>query len=99
MEWDLTADFTPVDSNLGFERITWVPDDFLVLNSFMDANTGTTDNPSHYPQHEGGLIFLAPRPTDSFKHTVYTQMMEATNASPAYQTEDSCSHQHLSCDP
>ena len=58
MEWNLTADFIVVNSNLGFEGITWVPDDFLVLNGFMDMNTGSTYDPTLYPNHGSGLLFL-----------------------------------------
>lgn len=29
-EWNLTKDLPTVDSNLGFEAITWIPDSYLV---------------------------------------------------------------------
>lgn len=58
IEWDLTSDFPPVDANEGFEAITWVPDDFLVANNFMDDNLETTYDPANYPHNSGGLIFL-----------------------------------------
>ncbi|MDI6023214.1 lamin tail domain-containing protein [Leucobacter sp. UT-8R-CII-1-4] len=65
-QWDLTADFDGVlstapgpDSNLGFEGITWVPDEFLTDGGFIDENTGEAYDPARYPGHGTGVFFLA----------------------------------------
>lgn len=63
-EWDLTADFPelatlPGGSNLGFEGLIWVPDDYLTGNGFVDESTGTAYDPADYPGHGTGLYFMA----------------------------------------
>lgn len=58
MEWVLTSDFPTVDANEGFEAITWVPDEFLVLGGFVDQHLDCLYDPLNYPDHSGGLIFL-----------------------------------------
>ncbi|MQY15418.1 hypothetical protein SRB5_56000 [Streptomyces sp. RB5] len=63
--WDLTADFAGVlspgdsdDANLGFEGITYVPDEALA-GRFRDESTGAAYDPADYPAHGGGVFFLA----------------------------------------
>ena len=65
-QWDLTADFADIisttpgpDSNLGFEGITWVPDEVLVAGGFIDENAGSPYDPARYPGHGSGVYFLA----------------------------------------
>jgi hypothetical protein len=63
-EWDLTADFPELGSiaggsNLGFEGLTWVPDEYLVAGGFADQSTGAAYDPADYPGHGAGLYFLA----------------------------------------
>lgn len=65
-QWDLTADFADVistapgpDSNLGFEGITWVPDEVLVAGGFIDESVGSVYDPARYPGHGSGVYFLA----------------------------------------
>jgi hypothetical protein len=58
MEWVLTADFPTVDANMGFEAITWVPDDYLVARGFLDQHLEVLYDPLNYPDHSGGLVFL-----------------------------------------
>lgn len=58
MEWVLTADFPAVDANMGFEAITWVPDDYLVSRGFLDEHLEAPYDPLNYPDHSGGLVFL-----------------------------------------
>lgn len=63
-EWNLDADFPELDSlpggsNLGFEGLTWVPDEFLVGGGFIDGSTAAAYDPSDYPGHGDGLFFMA----------------------------------------
>ena len=65
-QWELTADFADIistapgpDSNLGFEGITWVPDEVLVAGGFIDENVGSPYDPARYPGHGSGVFFLA----------------------------------------
>lgn len=69
MSWNLTPDFTggtsPVlslgnsdDANLGFEGITYVPDNELA-GRFLDESTGAMYDPAAYPAHGDGVFFLA----------------------------------------
>ncbi|NVB77315.1 MAG: cell wall protein [Kofleriaceae bacterium] len=57
-EWNLTADLPAVGANLGFEAITWIPDTFLVANSFFDAAAGHAYTPADYPNHGTGVFFV-----------------------------------------
>ncbi|MFD0886793.1 hypothetical protein ACFQ08_19775 [Streptosporangium algeriense] len=57
-EWNLTSDLPSVGSNLGFEGVTWIPDDYLVGAGFADASTGAAYNPGGYGAHTGGVFFL-----------------------------------------
>ncbi|MGC4091180.1 MAG: lamin tail domain-containing protein [Polyangiaceae bacterium] len=57
-EWNLTADLPVVGSNLGLEAITFIPDSYLVANSFFDERLGQAYNPAAYPDHAGGLFFV-----------------------------------------
>ncbi|MGC4174605.1 5'-nucleotidase C-terminal domain-containing protein [Demequina sp.] len=69
--WDLRADFASLftasaegtggnkdDANLGFEGITYVPDTYLLANSFYDQKKAKRYNPADYPLHGEGLFFL-----------------------------------------
>jgi len=58
-EWELTADLPTVGANQGLEGITFVPDAYLVANGFFDENKGRAYSPADYPNHEGGLFFVA----------------------------------------
>ena len=58
-EWNLTGDLPSVGANLGLEGITFVPDAYLVANGFFDESKGRTYTPADYPNHEGGLFFVA----------------------------------------
>jgi Lamin Tail Domain/Esterase-like activity of phytase len=62
-QWVLTPDFPELSvagkANLGFEGITFVPDTFLVANSFIDQSTGAPYSPGTYPNHGLGLFFAA----------------------------------------
>src|SRR5205823_12302901 len=57
-EWNLTPDFPVVGANLGFEAIAWIPDAFLLANSFFDETAGHFYNPAQYPDHGSGLFFI-----------------------------------------
>lgn len=64
-EWDLTykpnnpdSVNDPVDSNKGWEGLTWVPDSDLVNSQFYDQRGAKIYNPADYPDHGSGL-FLA----------------------------------------
>jgi hypothetical protein len=57
-EWNLTGDLPPVDPNLGFEGITWIPDSFLTGAGFVDASTGAPYVPARYGAHTGGVFFV-----------------------------------------
>jgi hypothetical protein len=57
-EWNLNADLPVVGPNLGLEAITWIPDAFLVANSFFDEAAGHTYDPAEYPNHGMGLFFV-----------------------------------------
>jgi hypothetical protein len=57
-EWNLNADLPVVGPNLGLEAITWIPDDFLVVNSFFDEAAGHTYVPAEHPDHGTGLFFV-----------------------------------------
>lgn len=69
--WDLRADFAGLfpasaegsagnkdDANLGFEGITYVPDTYLLANSFYDQGKAKRYNPADYALHGDGLFFL-----------------------------------------
>jgi len=58
MEWNLTADLPPTGANLGLEGITWIPDSYLVANSFFDERGVHTYNPADYANHGTGLFFV-----------------------------------------
>jgi len=58
MEWNLTANLPSVDSNSGFEAITFVPDAALVAMGFADESTGGLYNPAGYAAHGGGVFFV-----------------------------------------
>ncbi|GGY10021.1 hypothetical protein GCM10010510_65040 [Streptomyces anandii JCM 4720] len=57
-EWNLTSDLPPVDPNLGFEGITWIPDSALTAAGFKDSSTGAAYDPGSYGSHTGGVFFL-----------------------------------------
>jgi hypothetical protein len=57
-EWNLNADLPVVGANLGLESVTWIPDAFLVANSFFDETAGHTYDPAEYPNHGTGLFFV-----------------------------------------
>ena len=58
-EWDLTSDIKPVEDNLGWEAITWVPDSYLVSHGLVDeSRDGELYDPNNYPKHGSGLIFV-----------------------------------------
>jgi hypothetical protein len=57
-EWNLTADLPVVGANLGLEALTFVSDDFLVANGFLDQSTNAAYDPSLYADHGGGLFFV-----------------------------------------
>jgi len=57
-EWNLASDLPVVGANLGLEAITWIPDSFLVAHSFFDAAAGRAYDPSLYPGHGTGLVFV-----------------------------------------
>lgn len=59
MAWDLTADLPTVSSsNKGLEAITWISDDYLLSNGFIDENNGLLYQPDSYPNHGNGLILV-----------------------------------------
>lgn len=58
-EWNLTADLPTVGANLGVEAITYVPDAWLTARGFIDESTGQLFNPANYPDHAGGVFFVA----------------------------------------
>jgi len=57
-EWALVADLPVVGANLGPEALTYVPDSFLVANSFFDESANKPYAPSDYPLHGAGLFFV-----------------------------------------
>ena len=72
-EWDLGSDLgpnpgknaetgldpaNPGDANLGIEAVAFVPDSYLTSVGFKDEHTGTAYNPSNYPKHVAGGVFL-----------------------------------------
>ncbi|MFD0631653.1 lamin tail domain-containing protein [Catenulispora yoronensis] len=57
-EWNLTSDLPAVDSNLGLEGITWVPDSALTAGGFKDVSTGAAYDPARYGAHTGGVFFV-----------------------------------------
>jgi hypothetical protein len=57
-EWNLTLDLPTVGANLGLEAITWIPDQYLVLNGFVDENTQQPYEPQNYSGHGPGLFFV-----------------------------------------
>ena len=57
-DWNLTANLPGLGSNTGPEAITWVPDDFLVANGFIDESSSAAYNPASYPNHGAGLFFV-----------------------------------------
>jgi hypothetical protein len=75
-EWNLTADLPSVDSNLGLEGVTWVPDSYLTGAGFKDASTGAAYDPSRYPSHTGGVFFVGVEGTG----TVYAYVLEDSGA-------------------
>ncbi|WP_419817373.1 carbohydrate-binding protein [Glaciibacter flavus] len=64
-EWNLTAEFPELhagnktEANLGFEGVTFVPDDYLTGNGFVDQSTGKAYKPIDYPKHGTGLYLAA----------------------------------------
>lgn len=48
-----------VDSNLGLEGITWIPDTFLVAKGFRDERLNKNYAPGDYPLHGSGLFAVA----------------------------------------
>ena len=57
-DWNLTADLPGLDRNAGPEAISWVPDDFLVAQGFLDQTTAAAYNPATYADHGAGLFFV-----------------------------------------
>ena len=57
-DWNLTADLPVVGANLGIEAVTWIPDAFLVSQSFFDESRNHTYLPADYPGHGDGLFFV-----------------------------------------
>ncbi|WP_307795259.1 lamin tail domain-containing protein [Actinacidiphila acididurans] len=57
-EWNLTADLPSVDSNLGLEGVTWIPDAGLTAAGFKDESTGAAYDPTRYASHTGGVFFV-----------------------------------------
>jgi hypothetical protein len=53
-EWDFTDDFPDTASNYAFEAITWIPDEYLVAQGFVDESTNKLYTPSAYPSKVGG---------------------------------------------
>jgi hypothetical protein len=58
-EWNLAADFPGIGANAGLEGISFVPDDYLVAEGFVDPSTGVAYDPTHYPLHGDGLWVVA----------------------------------------
>jgi hypothetical protein len=58
-EWNLTADLPVVGANLGLEAVAFIPDSYLTANGFRDETTGLPYAPASYPNHGGGLFFVA----------------------------------------
>jgi hypothetical protein len=58
-DWNLSADFPGIGANLGLEGVTFVPDAYLTANGFFDEHMGHAYNPAEYPNHAGGLFFVA----------------------------------------
>lgn len=57
-EWRLNPDFPGIGANMGFESISFVPDDFLTEGRFRDDRTGKRYDPATYPDRVGGGLFL-----------------------------------------
>ena len=76
-EWNLTADLPVVGANLGFEAVTFVPDDFLVANGFRDQSTGAPYDPASYADHGGGLFFIGVESTGA----IYAYALDHTDSS------------------
>ncbi|WP_439945978.1 lamin tail domain-containing protein [Streptomyces sp. BBFR109] len=75
-EWNLTGDLPSVDSNLGFEGVTWVPDSYLTGAGFKDASTGAAYDPSRYGAHGAGVFFVGVEGTG----TVYGYVLQDSGA-------------------
>ncbi|MEU2881263.1 hypothetical protein, partial [Streptomyces sp. NPDC007070] len=75
-EWNLTGDLPSVDSNLGFEGVTWVPDSYLTGAGFRDASTGAAYDPSRYGAHGAGVFFVGVEGTG----TVYGYVLQDSGA-------------------
>lgn len=58
-EWNLASSLPTVGANLGLEGVAWVPDSYLTASGFVDASTGAAYDPSRYPNHGGGVAFVA----------------------------------------
>ncbi|GAA4121018.1 hypothetical protein GCM10022215_25510 [Nocardioides fonticola] len=58
-EWNLASSLPTVGANLGLEGVAWVPDSYLTAAGFVDASTGAAYDPSRYPNHGGGVAFVA----------------------------------------
>jgi hypothetical protein len=58
--WDLSADLRAIglDSNMGPEGLTWVPDSYLTGAGFVDQRSGAAYVPARYPNHGSGLFFV-----------------------------------------
>ena len=57
-DFNLTANLPGLDRNAGPEAISWVPDDFLVAQGFLDEATAAAYNPATYANHGAGLFFV-----------------------------------------
>jgi hypothetical protein len=58
--WDLSTDLRALglDSNMGPEALTWVPDSYLTSAGFVDQRSGAAYMPARYPNHGSGLFFV-----------------------------------------
>jgi hypothetical protein len=57
-EWDVTSVLPPLNANLGLEAITWISDEHLTEQGFLDEALGRAYDPDDYPSHAGGLFFV-----------------------------------------
>jgi len=57
-EWKLNDKLPVVGDNLGLEGITWIPDQHLVEQGFVDQSTGGPYDPSMYPAHNAGVFVV-----------------------------------------
>lgn len=79
-EWNLSADLTAtvgtIGANAGLEGITWIPDAVLTARGFVDESTGSAYDPADYPNHGGGVFFVALEATGD----VYAYVLELTGS-------------------